>query len=68
MGAPVTYLPPGVLSAVGEALSASVGPIHFAGTEAAAAWTGYMEGAVQAGEAAAAAVLETYSSSSTSTL
>lgn len=58
MGAPVVYMPPGLLSATGSALARSVGPIHFAGTEAAPMWTGYMEGAVQAGEAAAARIIK----------
>lgn len=30
-----------------------VGRLHFAGTETATEWSGYMEGAVQAGERAA---------------
>jgi monoamine oxidase len=51
-GGPVSYMPPGLLSNSGAALRAPVGRIHFAGTEAAPAWTGYMEGAVRAGEAA----------------
>jgi len=58
MGAPVTYTPPGLLSSVGTGLTDPVGPIRFAGTESAPMWTGYMEGAVQAGEAAAADILE----------
>lgn len=58
MGAPVVYMPPGLLSAAGSALAGSIGPIHFAGTEAAPMWTGYMEGAVQAGEAAAAQIIK----------
>lgn len=58
MGAPVVYMAPGLLSATGSALAGSVGPIHFAGTEAAPMWTGYMEGAVQAGEAAAAQIIK----------
>ncbi len=53
MGGPVCHMPPGLLSTCGPALRASIGNIHFAGTEAAPAWTGYMEGAVRAGEAAA---------------
>lgn len=57
LGAPVTVMPPGLLSTVGSALTDPVGPIRFAGTEAAAMWTGYMEGAVQAGEAAASSIL-----------
>ncbi len=51
----VAGLPPGALSR-GAAWGAPHGRIHVAGTEAAAAWTGYMEGAVEAGERAAAEV------------
>ncbi len=57
MGAPVTVMPPGLLSSIGDALNARVGPLRFAGTEAASMWTGYMEGAVRAGEAAAHSIL-----------
>jgi len=56
-GAPVMVLPPGVLSRSGAALRAPVGRLHWAGTETAEKWTGYMDGAVRAGEAAAHAVL-----------
>ncbi|YAL82549.1 flavin monoamine oxidase family protein [Dermacoccaceae bacterium W4C1] len=41
----------------GPALTAPIGPIHWAATETASQWSGYMEGAVEAGERAAAAVL-----------
>jgi monoamine oxidase len=51
----VAGLPPGVLSR-GAAWGAPHGRIHVAGTESAAAWTGYMEGAIEAGERAAAEV------------
>jgi monoamine oxidase len=34
-----------------------VGPIHIAGTESAVRWPGYMDGAIEAGERAAAEVL-----------
>ena len=44
---------PGVLSAHAAALRAPVGRLHWAGTETARVWTGYMEGAVEAGERAA---------------
>lgn len=44
---------PGVLTAHAEALRAPVGRLHWAGTETARVWTGYMEGAVEAGERAA---------------
>jgi monoamine oxidase len=52
-GGPVMTLSPGLLAGNEPALSDPVGPIHFAGTEAAGTWTGYIEGAVLAGEAAA---------------
>lgn len=56
-GAPVMLPPPGVLSRLGPALRAPCGRIHWAGTEAALKWTGYMDGAIRAGEAAADQVL-----------
>lgn len=39
----------------------AVGNLHFAGTEYASEWKGYMEGALDSGEAAAAEVLEALS-------
>ncbi|XP_066266747.1 amine oxidase [flavin-containing] B-like isoform X2 [Branchiostoma lanceolatum] len=47
------YYPPGVLSNFGKVLRQPFGRIYFAGTETATHWSGYMEGAVQAGERAA---------------
>lgn len=44
---------PGVLTGLGRALRAAHGRVHFAGTECAPAWTGYIEGALASGEAAA---------------
>jgi len=44
---------PGVLTRWGRSLREPVGPVHFAGTETALVWNGYMEGAVRAGERAA---------------
>ena len=41
---------PGTLSSLGTALRAPSGLIHWAGTETAEAWCGYIEGALQAGE------------------
>jgi monoamine oxidase len=52
-GCPVGIMAPGVLTAHGPALRAPVGRIHWAGTETATYWNGYMEGAVRAGERAA---------------
>jgi len=42
----------------GAALSKPIGPIKWAATETATAWSGYMEGAVQAGHRAAREALE----------
>ena len=49
--------PPGVLTDYGERLRRPVGRVHWAGTETATLWQGYMEGAVQSGERAAEEVL-----------
>jgi monoamine oxidase len=51
------FMPPGVWSDYGAALRAPVGHIHWAGTETATVWNGYMDGAVRSGERAAAEVL-----------
>jgi monoamine oxidase len=48
---------PGTLSRYGTALRAPVGPLHWAGTETATAWTGYIDGALQSAERAAAEIL-----------
>ena len=53
----ITPLVPGVLSRYGPALGAPVARIHFAGTETADRWCGFMDGAVRAGERAAAEIL-----------
>ena len=50
------YMPPGVWSDFGSALRAPVGRMHWAGTETAEAFHGYMDGAVRSGERAAAEV------------
>ena len=48
---------PGTWSTLGAALRDPVGPIHWAGTETATVWNGYMDGAIRSGEDAARAVL-----------
>jgi monoamine oxidase len=50
-------LAPNTLITYGPAMAESVGRIHWAGTEMSPKWTGYFEGAIQAGYAAAHAVL-----------
>ena len=47
----------GVWTGYGEALRKPVGRIHWAGTETAEVWNGYMDGAVRSGERAACEVL-----------
>ncbi len=56
-GCPVGGLPPGVLTNSFVHLRKPEGRIHWAGTEAATEWIGYMEGALQSGERAADEVL-----------
>jgi len=51
------HLAPGVWTQFGPALREPIGRIHWAGTETAAAWSGYMDGALSSGERAAAEVL-----------
>jgi monoamine oxidase len=57
-GGPVAYAPPGVLLDYRNTIREPVGPIHWAGTETATFWNGYMEGAVRSGERAASEVLQ----------
>jgi monoamine oxidase len=52
-GCYVGYTPPGVLTSFGPALREPIGPIHWAGTETATVWNGYIDGAIQSGERAA---------------
>jgi monoamine oxidase len=56
-GCPTAIAPPGLLTAYGPALAAPVGRIHWAGTETAGYWTGYMDGAVRSGQRAVGEVL-----------
>ena len=50
--------PPNVLTQYGAGIAEPVGNLSFAGTEAAPYWSGFMEGAIQAGEIAASKILE----------
>jgi monoamine oxidase len=51
------YLPPGAWTSLGFALRRPCGRIHWAGTETAEIWNGYMDGAISSGERAARDVL-----------
>lgn len=58
-GCPCTSSTPGVLDTLGGgSLREPWIDLHFAGTETAAEWKGYMEGAVRSGERAAAEVVK----------
>lgn len=56
-GGPVAIAPPNVLTRYGPALRAPFDSIHFAGTESATYWTGYMDGAIRSGERVAKEIL-----------
>lgn len=49
-GCPTGTMSPGTMTLYGPALRAAVGRIHWAGTETASQYCGYMEGAVESGE------------------
>jgi monoamine oxidase len=61
-GCPCPSLPVGILDTVGHTLRELVGDIHFAGTETAEEWKGYMEGAIRSGEREATLVTKALSS------
>jgi len=51
------FCPPGLLTRHGSALREPVGALHWAGTETATVWSGYIDGALSSGERAASEVL-----------
>jgi monoamine oxidase len=53
-GAFTAFMPPGTWTGYGQALREPAGPIEWAGTEVADRWSGYFDGAVRAGQDAAA--------------
>jgi monoamine oxidase len=56
-GGPVGLMGPGTLGRYGHVLRRPEGNVHWAGTDTATTWNGYMDGAIQAGERAADEVL-----------
>jgi monoamine oxidase len=56
-GGPTAIHGPGTLSAHGRTVRQPFGRVHWAGTETATYWSGYMDGAVSSGQRAAAEVL-----------
>src|SRR5271168_2929121 len=55
-GGPTAAVPPGSWTQFGPWLREPVGPIHWAGTETADEWTGFLDSAVTSGQRAAAEV------------
>jgi monoamine oxidase len=55
-GCYVGVMGPGVMTTFGDALREPCGRIHWSGTETATEWMGYLDGAVEAGDRAAAEV------------
>jgi monoamine oxidase len=56
-GGPIGFPTPGTLLDYGPALRHPLGLVHWAGTETATRWAGYMDGAVESGQRAAKEVL-----------
>ncbi|GIX94255.1 amine oxidase B, partial [Caerostris extrusa] len=56
-GCYTTVYAPGFFTRYGKVLREPIGKLHFAGTETATHWSGYMDGAVEAGERAAREIL-----------
>jgi monoamine oxidase len=52
------HMPTGAWTNYGPALREPIGPLHWAGTEYATVWNGYMDGAVRSGEQVAREALE----------
>ncbi|TDC63106.1 flavin monoamine oxidase family protein [Streptomyces hainanensis] len=55
-GGPTAAVPPGAWTRYGPWLASPVGPLHWAGSETADRWGGFMDGAVRSGERAAVEV------------
>ncbi len=55
-GGPTAAVPPGSWTRFGRWLREPVGPIHWAGTETADEWTGFLDGAIRSGQRAAAEI------------
>jgi monoamine oxidase len=51
-------MPPGAIVGYPNVIRAAAGRIHWAGTETAVEWGGYMDGAIESGQRAAAEVLD----------
>jgi monoamine oxidase len=56
------HMPPGAWTVYGPALRQPVSRIHWAGTETAEHWTGYIDGAIESGQRVAAEVVDALAS------
>ena len=56
-GCYVALMPPGVMTRLGHLLREPMGRLHWAGTESATIWNGYIDGALESGERAAQEIL-----------
>ena len=52
-GCYVGFMTPSTMTQLSHVMRRPLGPVHFAGTEMATEWCGYMDGAIQTGEKAA---------------
>ena len=57
-GGPIALPKPGVITSHGSEIRKPFGRVHWAGTETSTYWSGFMDGAVRAGERAAQEVLD----------
>jgi monoamine oxidase len=55
-GSPIALPEPGIISSRGHVIREPFGRVHWAGTETSTYWSGFMDGAVRAGERAAGEV------------
>lgn len=55
-GSPIASPTPGTITSFGSTIREPVGRVHWAGTETSTYWSGFMDGAVRAGERAATEV------------
>lgn len=51
------FMPPGVWTSLGPSIREPQGRVHWAGTETATVWSGYIDGAISSGKRAAAEIL-----------
>lgn len=57
-GGYAAHMPPGIMTTLGHVIRQPYGRIHWAGTETATEWMGYLDGALQSGIRAAKEVVE----------